>query len=327
VQLLRSVADEERENCCDMTVLQFGYDKISYATALLTLEKLSYRSPVFALRAIGRKNLRSRIEKIVGVKTKPDINFNYLGSITAAVVLIFGLNLLSISTRQKDAIGLSFNNWVNPFYFFQEGEIKKTSIPRASKFSPSLLAKQAKDNIAPSSSKPAEAPGNIFPVQNPFAIHASFSEKTNVLDKETEVERTVEATKILLETVQWQEIENSIGDGLTEEEKLQAKQEYFKEVERIDWNGLQTSLIAEYDQINWNRLNLDLKALLTVAASDTQYLNPQQILDSKASECTNYSQVIPIPDSARKLPQNLMLQDSLIKLKGPKSISQPYISL
>ena len=37
VRFFIRVAEDERENCCDQMVLQFGYDKMSYATALLSL--------------------------------------------------------------------------------------------------------------------------------------------------------------------------------------------------------------------------------------------------------------------------------------------------
>jgi beta-lactamase regulating signal transducer with metallopeptidase domain len=64
-RLLIRVVQEERENCCDQMVLQFGYDRVGYASALLSLEKTSLQSHSFVLGAAGRRNLLSRIEKIV----------------------------------------------------------------------------------------------------------------------------------------------------------------------------------------------------------------------------------------------------------------------
>jgi beta-lactamase regulating signal transducer with metallopeptidase domain len=52
-QLARAI-EEERENCCDQLVLQFGYDKVGYAAALLTLEKLSAARHALDLAATAK---------------------------------------------------------------------------------------------------------------------------------------------------------------------------------------------------------------------------------------------------------------------------------
>ncbi|HEU0065402.1 MAG TPA: M56 family metallopeptidase, partial [Flavisolibacter sp.] len=70
VKQFMKVMEEERENCCDQLVLHYGYDKISYASALLTLEKASVSSQVLVLGAAGKKNLLNRIENIIGMEKK-----------------------------------------------------------------------------------------------------------------------------------------------------------------------------------------------------------------------------------------------------------------
>jgi hypothetical protein len=299
---------------------------MSYATALLKLEKLSVQTPVFALRAIGRKNLRSRIEKIVGVKKAPALQFRNLGSLAAALILIVGLNLLAVNTGKNDATGISFNNWVNPFYFIQEQDLQQPGRTQKSKIiALRAVAKPVNSTQSASTDVPlaSEPPVPVYP---PFAIHASFPQQINLFDKETQVEKTVEATKIVLETVQWKEIERSIGDGLTEEEKLRVKEEYLEQVKLIDWNGLQTNLIAGYDYINWQRLELDLKALLSVATADSLYAVAP--LDSNPGACAETTPVIAIIDSSAQQPvPTLTSPDSLPNAKEQRRHRPFKISL
>ena len=57
VKTFINVIESEREACCDELVLQFGYDKVGYASALLHLEKSSGRHQELAMAAAGKQNL------------------------------------------------------------------------------------------------------------------------------------------------------------------------------------------------------------------------------------------------------------------------------
>src|SRR5205823_1023949 len=70
VKAFINTMEAEREACCDELVLQFGYDKVGYASALLHLEKTSRQYQALALAAAGKQNLLTRIEKIVGMEKK-----------------------------------------------------------------------------------------------------------------------------------------------------------------------------------------------------------------------------------------------------------------
>jgi hypothetical protein len=67
----------------------------------------------------------------------------------------------------------------------------------------------------------------------------------------------------------WKEIEKSIGDDLTAEEKMMAKKEYMKEVEKIDWKKLEKNLKSQYETINWDELNNSLNQTLVLAEIDS----------------------------------------------------------
>lgn len=70
VKQFMKVIETERETCCDELVLQFGYDKIGYASALVTLEQHSTKTAVLAIAATGKSAFFQRIEAIVGVERK-----------------------------------------------------------------------------------------------------------------------------------------------------------------------------------------------------------------------------------------------------------------
>ena len=65
VALLSTVIKRERENCCDDFVLQYQYDPLSYASALLRLEQSRVNTLKLAIGAVsGKKQLLSRIKRI-----------------------------------------------------------------------------------------------------------------------------------------------------------------------------------------------------------------------------------------------------------------------
>ena len=82
-------------------VLQFEYDKISYATALLELEKSSQSTPLLAMGAADKKHLLNRIEKIVGIYKKPVFNTTHFAATFAVLFLLFINNAVVITKKQK----------------------------------------------------------------------------------------------------------------------------------------------------------------------------------------------------------------------------------
>jgi bla regulator protein BlaR1 len=95
-QLISRMIDLERENRCDDTVLQMG-DPLTYAAALVKLEKTRQSNVQLAMAATGKKyHLFARIQRIMNDQ-KPVVNVKHL---------IFGL-LIFISSVGSIA-------WLNP---------------------------------------------------------------------------------------------------------------------------------------------------------------------------------------------------------------------
>ncbi|MBA2562683.1 MAG: M56 family metallopeptidase, partial [Chitinophagaceae bacterium] len=90
IVLLIKIIKKERENCCDDFVLQYQYDRHSYASALLSLEQSRNQHLRLALTSTsGKKQLLSRIKRIMEVKNITH-SFNY-GQKLLALITITGI--------------------------------------------------------------------------------------------------------------------------------------------------------------------------------------------------------------------------------------------
>ncbi|MDB5224093.1 MAG: regulatory sensor-transducer, BlaR1/MecR1 family [Chitinophagaceae bacterium] len=89
VVLLARIIKRERENCCDDFVIQYQYDRHTYASALLSLEQFRNINLRLAIGAtMGKKQLLFRIKRIMEINN--NTNFNY-GQKLAALFLITGI--------------------------------------------------------------------------------------------------------------------------------------------------------------------------------------------------------------------------------------------
>ncbi|MEP6615715.1 MAG: M56 family metallopeptidase [Ginsengibacter sp.] len=90
VMLLCKIIKKERENSCDDFVIQYQYDRHSYASALLSLEQSRMQHLRLALTATsGKKQLLHRIQRIMEVNHR-NSGFNY-GQKLLALILVTGI--------------------------------------------------------------------------------------------------------------------------------------------------------------------------------------------------------------------------------------------
>ncbi len=140
-RLLGQLIRKERENSCDDWVLQFRYDAVSYAEALLRMAHLQPR-PTFAMAASAGKNeLLLRVRRMLN---KQDKVFNYRQQLMAftlltAIISCFALynpqvrsNVVSLETSGskvvKPFIASIENPIFNPVYLIAdpfESQLKK----------------------------------------------------------------------------------------------------------------------------------------------------------------------------------------------------------
>lgn len=266
VKLFIRKVEIERENCCDEMVLQFQYDRISYATALLELEKSAQSTPVLAIGAADKKHLLHRIEKIVGIHKKQRFNTSHFAGALFALVLLFMVNSFIIAEK-KASTDKPLNYFSEPYSFFANEreevgvELKPVS-PRPAKSQVPLVAqKQGKMGGSELFSTPFYA--TLEPVSAPETpsqfIQVAADDIDAALDKtqKEQVKQAITGTKKLLET-QWTEVEQSIADGMTSKEREAAREEYMKEIERVNWKNVEQNLKAEYEKIDWEAVNNNL---------------------------------------------------------------------
>ena len=311
-QFIKSI-EEERENCCDELVLQFGYDKVGYATALLTLEKLSVHQRVLALGATGKNYLLNRIEKIVGMEKKKPFKRSQLAAILAALFCIVVFNsILIIRDKNQPSVSFSFHDMaVTPFFLDNQQPAKQESIsPAINRKGEYLVSRPA---VKPSTNNPVytfTAEEEVWPstqelTEVPGFMYASLDESAMISDEQKKrVQKTVEATKKVVESMQWKQAEANIADVLTEQEKLHAREEYLKAMEvEIDWKNIEKGMNAQYENLDWNKINSNINTALTVIKLDSLEKKYRAIvveLDKVKTEIATKSKMAecPLPDQS-----------------------------
>lgn len=313
-QFTRAI-EEERENCCDQLVLQFGYDKLGYASALLILEKLSVLRHALALGAAGKNYLLSRIEKIVGMPAcKPDRNQkkrfrrNQFAGLLAALfcIVVFNSILIIKDKKQNNNLYASMD-FASPFHLFDDNNYKANYLTPTNR--------KAETNWVASAQKktekaiPVMKAGDVQELQfdqpeNSMVINVAQNDVEASLTKEQKqkVKITVDATKKVLGNLQWKEVETVIADVLTEKEKLAARQQYIKELNKADyWKNIEQNMKARYQNIDWQKIDNKMNNALAAIQLDslqktyTVVLNQLNKLTNKTKAGVN---ICPLPDQS-----------------------------
>lgn len=316
VKLFVGALDANREKCCDETVLQFGYDTVSYAAALLTLEKSAASLQVLAIGAAGKKHLLNRIEKIVGMEKKPPFSFTQFAGLMSTLLLVILVNsVLFVSQPAAKNKDLGLVAFEKPFYATDKQDLITTPPPIfARPVHPQPLMAQAKLVIdgpnAPALPQKEETEvllvdEGISIVNDAFLPVAYNVEETSTIAEEKKVvSNTIEATKKVLANTQWQEVEKEIADGMTPAEKEQARQEYLKALEKADWQGLANKLKQTYKDINWIKIQLHLsEALVAIEHDSLQKVYTEVLHQLEGAENCNTTQMngkpLPLPDASQ----------------------------
>jgi beta-lactamase regulating signal transducer with metallopeptidase domain len=336
-QFMKNI-EAERESCCDELVLQFGYDKVSYAAALLSLEKAATASPhILAIGATGKNSLLNRIEKIVGMEKKKRFQFSQLAGVLAALFCIIALNSVLIIKEKKRQgnYAFAYNTMANPFALFSSAEETASAAESISPV-PVMPSKATVATISPANEK------SLYPKQRETVVpeeHSVDPQASNYIqvaqddvdasltqEQKQQVASTVAATKKVMKTLQWKEVETQIADAMTMKEKAMAQQQYNKELEKINWQHIEQNLKAQYEKIDWSRINTNLSNALTEIELDSMQTNCDQVLSQleKVESEMSHAQLTtcsPIPDVSLSAIRDakISLKVKLEKIKALKS--------
>jgi bla regulator protein blaR1 len=311
IKLFIKRAEVERENCCDELVLQFEYDKLSYASALLELEKNAQGIPQLAMAAANKNYLLSRIEKIVGIKKKPSFNTYHFSGAFAVMLMLFVINSILIAGKDK-LVGLPFQDMSEPIAFFVNTEESNNLAKADQNISELAAAKTVEAPNKPTTKETATEEPNIPEIREEslpaIAKHSAFiqvaADQTEVnLDKEQkdQVAKTIQDTRRVLE-LSWLEVEKSIGDGMTATEKEKAKQQYMAEINKINWQNVEKGLKTQYDEVNWDEINENLNQSIELAKIDSvqEVCNKTMAQLHKIKAAEHRRQALIMPDESIK---------------------------
>jgi bla regulator protein BlaR1 len=306
-QFIRTI-EEERENCCDELVLQYGYDKVGYASALLTLEKLSASRHALALGAAGKKYLLNRIEKIVGMEKKKGFKRNQFAGLLAALFCIVVFNSILIIKDKKQINNLYASvDFVSPFNLFERSNNKGDYIITPTEQKANTKSTLASNQKSETKKAPALKQGNAYSVSllaNNMFVNVAQNDVDASLTKEQKdkVKTTVDATKKVFGNLQWKEVENVIADVLTDQEKQIAKQQYVKELDKAAyWKNIEQNMKAQYNNMDWqvidDKMNNALAAIKLDSLQKTYTVILNQ-LNKVTSETKAVVNVCPLPDQS-----------------------------
>jgi bla regulator protein BlaR1 len=292
------IQERERERAADELVLQFQYDKIEYASALLTLGKLQ-QPATLALPAAGSdQELLGRIEWIVGVRRRNPVPYRNVTLATLFLLGVMCLAGLSYPVIKKDVAAE-----VTPLLAdaaFNPADVAYASYP--------VLAPEAtspSDEVEEPGGQPVEISSRTIesnPVQDetvaaaepsafgkqlpavlaelarkgasqaqsgfiPAAFNMTTANAEVHLDPADEalVKEVVASSQKVVNNINWKTVEVSIADAMTNLEKEAVKQKLeakLAETQAEEWRKVEQQMRISYDQINWQALQSELQTEL-----------------------------------------------------------------
>ncbi|NTS41507.1 M56 family metallopeptidase [Flavisolibacter sp. BT320] len=346
VKSFMNVIETEREACCDELVLQFGYDKVSYASALLHLEKSSGRHQALAMAAAGKQNLLARIEKIVGMEKKKTFKLVQIVPLFLAMFCVLFFNSVLIIKDARSGEAMTYTSDVavlTPWQLNNKPEqfdtrelspaAKESALTAKATYEENKATDQVKIEVYDlveekelvAENAPVPVNNNIIPV-NYDDVDGSLTS-----EEKQKVSTAVEATKKIAKTLQWNEIEASIGEVMSQQEKEMAKQEYLQELEKVSWTNIEQNLKVNFDKMDWDAIGANVAKAMSQVQLDsiqnvyhlalTELEKAEHNMKAAKAKCAN----TPMPDASvdqiqlakEALKKNL---DELKKAKNAKKI-------
>ncbi|WP_081658812.1 M56 family metallopeptidase [Terrimonas ferruginea] len=294
------IQERERERAADELVLQFQYDKIEYASALLMLGKLQ-QPATLALPAAGSdQELLGRIEWIVGARRRNPVPYRNVTLATLFLLGVMCLAGLSYPVIKKDSAPavtpMLADAQINPAdvayasYPVSAPEVDEataeatmavhaTELPaQLTVSSPMQNGEVAMEALSFGKRLPAVlaelARKGANNEQSPFIpaafnlnnIHVDVQNHVQLSDEDEAIVRdVVTSSQKVVGNINWTTIEGSIADAMTNVEKEAVKADYeakLAEKQAEEWRKVEQQMRAAYDQINWQALQTELQTEL-----------------------------------------------------------------
>jgi bla regulator protein blaR1 len=271
VKMFVKTIEREREKSCDELVLQFRYEPLSYATALLRLEQLRISGPAFAIPFSGNSaDLLHRIEKITGKKNKPAFPGKKLAGIAVALLVLFLLQCLSLKKeRQHYAQNVTLTDNTENYFAAQTNPLPALAdISNADVVKDIIESVNTKENkVLLNNKKTLTANGDDntnyenetgFDDLKPVTLNEIIIPETDEY-QEKQIQAAVDGTKKIAEEAGWKSLESQLADAASSTEKKILKEAYTAKLEKqVNTEQVKNRFRLAYDKINWDKINKEL---------------------------------------------------------------------
>ena len=315
-------------------VLQFQYNPFQYATALLTLQQTTREPQTLVLGAGGKKgDLLHRIEHIMGQPAQPVLSTSKVAGLLTILIGVIALNLVLLLPGRSTGsrVYTTYNSSLYPMDLAYTDNSPVTEVAYTE--NPVQITNEANNTLHTDC---APAPVTTLEPAQPAAPHstdlvsqayrmAGFNEAEIPELKryqEAQVKEALEASRRVLEEVQWKEVEKSIADAFSEIEKKEIKEVYERELNKFNWPQLENKLKLAYAQIDWDQVNMQLNTALNQIRIDSlqRVYNDVSIRLNEVKKEMVERKINSIPDTDITLKtideRKKNLQESLKKLKA-----------
>ena len=272
VRLFIKRIEKERENSCDEMVVQFQYQPLEYASALLLLEKTGINRHQMMIAASGKSNdLLTRIETILGIRKTTCFSLKQISFSLATLFLIIIMNVFisTESIKHNNSI-FSFNSEINPYYFFNSQNKQQSKTNTYSQLVKNNFSRKNatdKNNLSVSENPDLQdviVPSDVYNIGYNTAVTPGLE-----ANEEEKVKQTLADTKKILEEKEWKELEKSYADAFNSLEKSKLKNEYSRELNKINWSDVENKIRLSYNNIDWEKVNNQVSTSLAEIKIDS----------------------------------------------------------
>lgn len=334
VSALVKSLEREREKSCDEMVLQFQYNPFQYATALLTLQQTTREPQTLVLAAGGKKgDLLHRIEHIMGQPAQPVLSTRKVAGLLTILFGVIALNLVLLLPGRSTGsrVYSTYNSSVYPMdlAYTDNSPLTEVAYTENPVQITNEINKTPHTDCAPApvtTPEPAQpaAPRYTDLVSQAYRMAGYNEAEIPELKRyqEAQVKEALEASRRVMEEVQWKEVEKSIADAFSEMEKKEIKEVYERELNKFNWPQLENKLKLAYAQIDWDQVNLQLNTALNQIRIDSlqRVYNDVSIRLNEVKKEMVERKISSIPDTDITLKtideRKKNLQESLKKLKA-----------
>lgn len=334
VSALVKSLEREREKSCDEMVLQFQYNPFQYATALLTLQQTTREPQTLVLAAGGKKgDLLHRIEHIMGQPAQPVLSTRKVAGLLTILFGVIALNLVLLLPGRSTGsrVYSTYNSSVYPMdlTFSDNSPLTEVAYTENPVQITNEINKTPHTDCAPApvttpEPAPPAAPRYTDLVSQAYRMAGYNEAEIPELKRyqEAQVKEALEASRRVMEEVQWKEVEKSIADAFSEMEKKEIKEVYERELNKFNWPQLENKLKLAYAQIDWDQVNLQLNTALNQIRIDSlqRVYNDVSIRLNEVKKEMVERKINSIPDTDITLKtideRKKNLQESLKKLKA-----------